>query len=110
MKWVEKLIQKMTEDNKWEQRFKDLVKVNEIHRERIATYKAIEALKHNSPEQVCKAAMIARGAPRDEVSKMEPGRKMDVFTHLIVMEGRPWDEVVKRWEEAIAQVIKEQKS
>lgn len=46
-----------------------------------------------TPEEVCRAALIAIGVPRDKVDAMKPGPRMNAWVQLAVMENWPIDQI-----------------
>lgn len=57
-----------------------------------------------TPEQICRAALIAMGVPRAIVDKLSPGREMDAWVQAVVMVKMPWREAAKKVEEFMALV------
>jgi hypothetical protein len=55
-----------------------------------------------TPEQICKFALIARGAPQQQVLALPPGRKLDYLVHIWVAQrgylNRLWSDVVSEAE------------
>lgn len=48
-----------------------------------------------TPEQICRAALIAMNVPREIVIKISVGPEMDTWVQYVVMDGVPWEKAQK---------------
>ena len=49
-----------------------------------------------TPEQICRAALLACGVPEDVVRSIPVGRKLDYWVHYVVVENMPWPQAQAR--------------
>lgn len=50
------------------------------------------------PMAICRAALIALGAPKEEVQKLVPGAKTDTLVYLCVMKGLSWERALAEYQ------------
>jgi hypothetical protein len=62
------------------------------------------------PEKICRAALTSVGVPQYIVDDIRPGRLMDMWVHLVVMNNVPWQQVQAKVERATEMVLGELKS